>query len=91
MFVERDWHSIEDQIQLPWEPRWSCIGAPEFFSEMAEQQSPRQQNDPRARKHFSFLPLSFTANKKGEWKAKQAMEEERREKNLQNSSYMLGL
>lgn len=58
------WHSTENQIralqQLPVVLDWWCIRGPSF-SEMTEQQSPRQQKDPHARKCSFFFPLSFTA------------------------------
>lgn len=58
------WHSTENQIralqQLPAVLSWWCIRGPSL-SEMTEQQSPRQQKDPHARKCSFFFPLSFTA------------------------------
>ena len=73
------WRSIENQIwasqRPPGEPGWWCIRALSFC-EMAEQQSPRQQKDPRARKHSFFLPLSCTANRRQSEKAKRDTEGE---------------
>lgn len=45
---------------------------------MAEQQSPRQQKDHRARKHSCFLPLSRTANRR--WGLKEGEGKKRKEK-----------
>lgn len=45
---------------------------------MAEQQSPRQQKDHRARKHSCFLPLSRTANRR--WGLKEGEGKKRRGK-----------
>lgn len=66
------------------EPCDDCLGirgddvlGPRDFSEMAEQQSPRQQKDHRARKHSCFLPLSRTANRR--WGLKEGEEKKGKE------------
>lgn len=67
LFVEQD----DVLYRIRSEPCDDCLGiqgddvlGPWDFSEMAEQQSPRQQKDHRARKHSCFLSLSRTANRR---------------------------